>query len=71
MESAAALPVPYRPDAPPADAVGHLAERYRRANRGVMAIFNALGGSLEGQIGALPAPMRARLIEGTRAALEA
>ncbi|MGA1635491.1 MAG: hypothetical protein ACO37C_11535, partial [Gemmobacter sp.] len=64
MESAAApaaLPVPYRPDAPPADAVGHLAERYRRANRGVMALFNALGGSREGQIGAVPAPMRARL----------
>jgi hypothetical protein len=74
MESVAtpaALPAPYRPDAPPADAVSHLADRYRRANRGVMAIFNALGGSLEGQIEALPQPVRQRLMQGTRAALEA
>lgn len=64
------LPVPVVVTDPAAE-IAALAARYRRANGPVMRLVNRLGGSLESQMGMIPAGMRERLEQATARALEA
>ena len=60
------LPAPVFPGVEIAD----LAQRYARANRGVMALFNRFGGKVEAQMKALPEPARAMVDQTVQSALE-
>jgi EcsC protein family len=62
------LPVPAVID--PAPAIAALATRYRRANGPVMAMMVRLGGTVEGQMKALPGPLREQIERVTQGALE-
>lgn len=60
------LPVPAQ--TLPLDEIEALAERQRRAGRGLIAILNGIGGGLENKAKLLPAPVR-RAIEAATAAV--
>ncbi len=62
------LPVPALID--PKPAIAALATRYRRANGPVMALMARLGGTVEGQMKALPPSLRSQIERVTQAALE-
>jgi EcsC protein family len=51
--------------------IATLAARYRRANGPLIALMNRLGGGVEAQIKALPAPLRTQILRVTEAALQA
>ena len=60
------------PAPPPADysaEISALATRYRRANGPVMTLVTRIGGSLEGQMAAIPAALRERIEDATARAL--
>ncbi len=63
------LPAPQTRDL--ATDIAPLAARYRRANGPVMTLVTRLGGSLEGQMAAIPVALRARLEAATARALSA
>ena len=63
------LPVPARTD--PAPEIAAWAGRFRRANGPAMRLVNRLGGSLESQMGMMPAVLRERLEQATARALQA
>jgi hypothetical protein len=60
------LPALWHAPEPPADAVAILARRYQRAESGSMALLNRLGGRLEDQLAALPAPVLRQIETLTR-----
>ncbi len=62
------MPVPALID--PTPAIAALATRYRRANGPVMALMTRLGGSVEGQMKALPQAVRDQVERVTQGALE-
>jgi hypothetical protein len=64
--AAPGLPALWHAPEPPADAVAILARRYQRAESGGMALLNRLGGRLEDQLAALPAPMLRQIETLTR-----
>ena len=66
--SAPLLPAPVKAD--PAPEIARLALRYRRANGPVMSVVNRLGGTLEAQIGVIPAGVRLQLERAVARALE-
>jgi EcsC protein family len=50
--------------------IASLAARYRRANGPLMALMNRIGGGVEAQMAALPAPVREQIGRATEGALQ-
>lgn len=68
MSNMSDLPVPVITDLSPE--IAALAARYRRANGPVISLVNRLGGSLEGQLAAVPQSVRTQIDRAVAAALE-